>query len=395
SHWLNDIRSKIRFKRLLLYARLLILILAFVTLILDAIILSFEINVMDLELSQCAQQAALLLTPDLLSMTMILILLLYPSASCCCFGPTHSDQDLDQDQEQEHSYLEHDLEEGQGSEGTLYPQNDHYQHQQREGDAEKQAFQHSGTQQPIDDTQNTATTTPVATATNTTTVLARAQDEKDQKRKRRNLRLYIVIRVVFSLGLTVLILYWPASGLRPPVGYLPNFTDVHRAPGVKRVPNSRAANAQSSNTQPGGPGVGGYEDDWCSLAEAFGDNQSAEVYCRVNAIRPAIAYTWASLIVLELLLAFMALDFSSRKWNKNKNKSRQHWEGVEVSGFGAEAEQQQQYEQQSRQQDAIENIYHHHHQQQQQAILEDGAGVGYGGVASSDSPRGRPVYSNG
>ncbi|KAG0249422.1 hypothetical protein BG011_009324 [Mortierella polycephala] len=336
---------------------------------------------MDLELSECAEQAALLLTPDLLAMAMVLILLLYPSASCCCFGPTHSDQDLDQEQEQELSYLEHDLEDGQGSEGTLYPHHDHDHHQQR-GDAEKQAFQHSGTQQSIDDT-HTTTTTPVATATNTAVALAIAQDEKDQKRKRRNLRLYIVIRVAFSLGLAVLILYWPASGLQPPVGYLPNLTDIHRTSGTKRAPSGH-----SSSTHPGGPGVSVRDDDWCSLAEAFGDNQSAGVYCRVNAIRPAIAYIWASLTVLELLLAFMALDFSSRKWNKN----RQHWEGAEVSGFGDEAEQQQQHDQQYRQQDAIENTHHH---QQQQAIIEDGAGVGYGGVVSSNSSHGRIVYNNG
>ncbi|KAF9956453.1 hypothetical protein BGZ72_002777 [Mortierella alpina] len=64
------------------------------------------------------------------------------------------------------------------------------------------------------------------------------------------------------------------------------------------------------NLRPGGPGSGGYGSHWCSLEEAFGDNQSAVVYCQVKDVRPIMTYVWASLILLELCVAYCAGDFS-------------------------------------------------------------------------------------
>ncbi|KAK5827651.1 hypothetical protein F5H01DRAFT_331992 [Linnemannia elongata] len=72
-----------KFRNLLSYIRLLILALAFVSLILDAIAISFQTNVMSLEYEDVAQQAYLLLTPDLLAIAMIAFLFIYPSSLFC------------------------------------------------------------------------------------------------------------------------------------------------------------------------------------------------------------------------------------------------------------------------------------------------------------------------
>ncbi|KAF9426291.1 hypothetical protein BGZ94_006720 [Podila epigama] len=52
---------------------------------------------------------------------------------------------------------------------------------------------------------------------------------------------------------------------------------------------------------------------WCSFEESFGDDQSANVYCQVKHIRPAMTYFWASLVLVELVLSFLAGDFTKAK----------------------------------------------------------------------------------
>ncbi|KAF9287939.1 hypothetical protein BGZ68_001071 [Mortierella alpina] len=72
------------------------------------------------------------------------------------------------------------------------------------------------------------------------------------------------------------------------------------------------------NLRPGGPGSGGYGSHWCSLEEAFGDNQSAVVYCQVKDVRPVMTYVWVSLILLELCAAYCAGDFSAAGTRRQK-----------------------------------------------------------------------------
>ncbi|KAF9983809.1 hypothetical protein BGZ75_004724 [Mortierella antarctica] len=75
------------------------------------------------------------------------------------------------------------------------------------------------------------------------------------------------------------------------------------------------------NVRPGGPGSGGYGSHWCSLEEAFGDNQSAVVYCQVKDVRPIMTYVWASLILLELCVAYCAGDFAIAGTRRQKGRS--------------------------------------------------------------------------
>ncbi|KAG0198497.1 hypothetical protein BGX28_008051, partial [Mortierella sp. GBA30] len=205
---------------------------------------------------------------------------------------------------------------------------------------------------------------------------------------------YVVFRLIFSLGLAVLALYWPVSKRKPPLGYLPNLTEPSQQQGgssniVDRTPSSfhpygnntgsrignRSLNIRAvpsglagfgepqpstevvvredkesagsthnggpggpgggghrpPNLRPGGPGVGGYGSYWCSLEEAFGDNQSAVVYCRVKDVRPVMTYIWASFVLLELCVAYLAGDFAL-----NRTRTRRAAEGKLDACYDAE-----------------------------------------------------------
>ncbi|KAG0092230.1 hypothetical protein BGZ92_010459 [Podila epicladia] len=89
------------YKKIALYLRLLILVLAFVTLILDAITLSFEVNVMNLDMDEVAAQAAFLFSPDVLAMVLFLVLLIYPMRYCFSrqYDTPHEDMPLDEEQD--------------------------------------------------------------------------------------------------------------------------------------------------------------------------------------------------------------------------------------------------------------------------------------------------------
>lgn len=51
---------------------------------------------------------------------------------------------------------------------------------------------------------------------------------------------------------------------------------------------------------------------WCSIEESYGDNQSAFVFCQVKHIRPAMVYFWASLILVEIGMAYMAGELTRK-----------------------------------------------------------------------------------
>ncbi|CAO3574655.1 unnamed protein product [Mortierella alpina] len=249
-----------------------------------------------------------------------------------------------------------------------------------------------------------------------------SQSRTKQRRRKRHSYYYIAFRILFSCGLAVLALYWPASKRKPPLGYLPNLKESqnqHQGDGSDSHDNSssdssssRGADTQHNSTitstivtrallsyessrhmdpippipatgstsitlrsnkrkrqspsshdddgssiedsaksdnlensaaghyghssseatspggrippnlRPGGPGSGGYGSHWCSLEEAFGDNQSAVVYCQVKDVRPVMTYVWASLILLELCVAYCAGDFAVAGTRRQKGRSQ-------------------------------------------------------------------------
>ncbi|KAK3813188.1 MAG: hypothetical protein J3Q66DRAFT_347603 [Benniella sp.] len=412
---LDRISSFLSFRKLLRNTRLLILALAFATLILDAITISFEVNVMDLGLSDVSTQAALLLTPDLLAIFMSLALLIYSiEASCCCFdGPLdYVDDDDDEDghyHSQHHQDEEDEEEEGKAgdqhhdaSSSDLNGLDDHtregksrrHMHDQARRGKDVAARQdlggsihdrQQGTQRHYNGTviptiaitsaSSTLEESPETPSRRVSTIgtdnhpsthpspppteeeeaaaaaaVVEAEAGITEKRKwkstkgawrqrKRTLNLYILTRVLFSLGLVTLALYWPAGQMKPPMGHLPDIpntgerfrdyggngmlTDTGR--GSSRIGPPSSPPPFLNNNYPskhgGHPREGdddGLSDDgipdgpnrWCAWETEFGDNQSAVVYCRVNDIRPAITYIWATLIVVELCIAAMAGDFS-------------------------------------------------------------------------------------
>ncbi|KAF9956263.1 hypothetical protein BGZ70_009988 [Mortierella alpina] len=248
------------------------------------------------------------------------------------------------------------------------------------------------------------------------------QSRNQQRRRKRRSYYYIAFRILFSCGLAVLALYWPASKRKPPLGYLPNLKESqnqHQGDGSISHNNSSSGGSSSSsrggdtqhnstitstivtrsllsyehskpmdpipptpaststsiafrshhrkrqspsyddgtsiedntssdnlesaatghyghsgsgatgpggrippNLRPGGPGSGGYGSHWCSLEEAFGDNQSAVVYCQVKDVRPVMTYVWASLILLELCIAYCAGDFAIAGTRRQKGRGQ-------------------------------------------------------------------------
>lgn len=443
---MDRISSFLSFRKLLRNTRLLILALAFTTLILDSITLSFELNVMDLAWSDVSTQAALLLTPDLLAIFMTLILLIYTvEGACCCFdSPVEYD---DEEEEEDHQHLpEHypdNSEEEQEKPGDHQPDrdpnglNDHareskrrMQDRERRGkevqgaisaaarhdqEGESSVHDRQGTQRrhyhgtiiptiaitsasstleesldnQDDPSRRVSTTIDMDTpsthslsspeaaeptgagaasaagmeaeagTTTTTTKTRRRSTQGNWRQYKRVLRLYIFLRVLFSLGLVTLALYWPARQLKPPMGHLPElpnsgerFRDFrngigpltgsgHGGDGIgphsssfgdrelsPPPPFSSKHSGHAFNTREGeddglsDDGVPDGPNRWCAWEEEFGDNQSAVVYCRVNDIRPAITYIYAILIVVELCIAAMAGDFSDTGLNGYKSNTR-------------------------------------------------------------------------
>ncbi|KAK3848375.1 MAG: hypothetical protein J3R72DRAFT_428878 [Linnemannia gamsii] len=99
--------STFSFRKLLIYIRVLILALALVSLILDAITISFQTNVMNLGYEDVSRQAFLILTPDLLAIGMIVFLFVYPSSLCCGSGTGGSERGVVVEEE----YYDYDNEE--------------------------------------------------------------------------------------------------------------------------------------------------------------------------------------------------------------------------------------------------------------------------------------------
>ncbi|OAQ25914.1 hypothetical protein K457DRAFT_22733 [Linnemannia elongata AG-77] len=204
-----------------------------------------------------------------------------------------------------------------------------------------------------------------------------AQEEKDEtNRKRKRARLYTIARVTFSLGLTILALYWPAGQFKAPMGkqntppsmgeHQPiqgnntltyNYTSPLTPPPSRMTPTFTAVPSPTSiptNTivSRSGPtpapqfndGMGtnltrasadtsttGYytgfrhkrgghpkDSSWCAEEESFGDDESAAVYCRAKVIRPVVTYIWSVFLIVELCIAAMAGDFSKHGIRRRK-----------------------------------------------------------------------------
>ncbi|GJJ69181.1 hypothetical protein EMPS_01527 [Entomortierella parvispora] len=406
------------FKKLLRYLRLVILILAFATLILDAITLSFEVNVMGLDLSDVATQAGLLLAPDILAVVMIMTLLIYPFLVKINQPVPYIEEPYDYSDDE--YYDNNEDEQSERAESVRHGNNDdreemdeeevleviratrrriqqelalhqdpssisrrdrrhHQQRRQQEQEQEQEQVRSLPTTSPVsagpvrssipqEQEDEKVDAAAAATATAITVGEERAPSispstVKRRQRKRRNI--YLVLRLICSFGLAALALYWPASNLKPPMGYLPGMDGYHhhRPPPPPPPPppvttgnstgNGTFTGAEgnwvhngtqtwNNSTVPigrsggkgytgmgagaggdagdgggagtGGPGHhGGYRSRWCQLEEAFGDNQSAIVYCQIKTIRPAMTYVWAILLIVELSIAFMAGDFSTSK----------------------------------------------------------------------------------
>ncbi|KAI1314324.1 hypothetical protein EDD11_002265, partial [Mortierella claussenii] len=207
------------------------------------------------------------------------------------------------------------------------------------------------------------------------------QQQQQQRWRRRRSTFYLLLRIVWSVGLVTLTLYWPARQMQFPIGYLPNFNNgetshlQHERDHGNRIEHGNAShglvggghgwdnnhNSNSNNAQiliptktasqytgsnddksgpggPGGEGTGGVTNDgggygsrhWCAVEQAFGDNQSATVYCQVKTIRPGITYSWAILLIVELGMALVV--------HGKKRRS------VEESGFEEEHELEGQQE---------------------------------------------------
>lgn len=196
-----------------------------------------------------------------------------------------------------------------------------------------------------------------------------AQEEMEEtKRKRKRARWYTLARVTFSLGLTILALYWPAGQFKPPMGKqnIPPTAGEHQpihgnntltynhplsfspspsrmtptltvAPSPTLTPTSSIVSGSgptptpqfndgketnltraSTDTATVGYYVGSRhkrggnpkDSSWCAEEESYGDDESAAVYCRTKVIRPVVTYVWSVFLIVELCIAAMAGDFS-------------------------------------------------------------------------------------
>lgn len=182
-------------------------------------------------------------------------------------------------------------------------------------------------------------------------------DLLEKKKKKRWFYTFVGLRIFFALALVALAVYWPASGRKPPMGYLPRgdtskqhnerpWREGRGGPSssslatpsttlssstVSPTPISINADSISGNSSDSEPefksfmaartnksyGQGNNNNrnataHWCSIEESYGDNQSAFVYCQVKHIRPAMVYLWASLVIIELGMAYMAGELSRK-----------------------------------------------------------------------------------
>ncbi|KAF9117000.1 hypothetical protein BGX27_007054 [Mortierella sp. AM989] len=401
-------------RKLLRNIRLLILVMAFVALILDAITVSFEVNVMNLDLSNISAKTVLLLVPDILAIAMSLILLIYTSeAICCCFGTIE-----DEDEEEAVNYNQNDdidavgtqdeRETDQSFSSRLHERRGQQEHkdkdrkQEQEQDEEKQedddevltrsrrnrvAFvnypetmhQARSTDHQITSTTPTITITsynnastsnntsnsasththvythspsasidvPISpsassnTASRSASILSPAPASPTEAlsppRATRFLLYYVIFRILFSLGLAALALYWPVHNPKPPSGNLSGGGGLPKYPHANNELRndteygyaSGAYNGMGDNytfdieAKANGYRVQGKSSGnsstyyglrhWCAMEQAYGDDESATVYCRVRLIRPGLTYTWAVLVILELGAAAMAGDFSKNR----------------------------------------------------------------------------------
>ncbi|KAF9169829.1 hypothetical protein BGX21_008742 [Mortierella sp. AD011] len=433
--------------------RLLILALSFVSLILDAITLSFEVRVMNLDWSTIQKQAAMLLTPDLLAMTMTLVLLMFTSdAICCCFGNIedvmeqeaieneyheepydyeeeeegeeplheehqrqyrstdqldysssshHREQHLEQQQQQQQQQgLEYKEKKDKGRKQELYEEEEEKEeeiltrrrrskvafvnspetiHETRMD--QREAFGASSPSETpriiITDTKtsnntlNSISAQPNADAgasRSASTIPIPIVDEKPEAtttmmeelpaetvvvdETARSRRLYTIFRIVFSIGLFILAIYWPAIDSPTPVGHLPNsggpkypprnnyaqgrgstngtsysYEDFNRTMALGAKTRGSGYHTSHPNTSSSAKDRGwsyGYS-HFCALEQTFGDNQSASVYCQVKVIRPGVTYAWAVLLVLELCIAASAGDFS-----KNRGRPMRDFQSTET-----------------------------------------------------------------
>ncbi|KAF9992835.1 hypothetical protein BGZ80_003256, partial [Entomortierella chlamydospora] len=418
--------------------RLLILALSFVSLILDAITLSFEVRVMNLDWDTTQTQAAMLLTPDLLAMTMTLVLLMFTSdAICCCFGniddvmeqetmenqyheepydyeeeegeePVHEEhhrqyrstdqldysssshrQEQHQEQQQQQQQgLEYKEKKDKGRKQELYEEEEEEEEVLTRRGKSKVAFVNSpetihetrmdqreafGTSSPSDtpiiiitdtktsnNTPNSTSAQPNADAdasrsasiiptpitdekpeATTTTMEELPEETVVVDETARSRRLYTIFRIVFSIGLFVLAIYWPAINSPTPIGHLPNsggpkyppsrnsYTQGHESTNGTSYSygDSNSTMALGARTRGSGyhnsnpnasPSTKGKSwsyaySHFCALEQTFGDNQSASVYCQVKVIRPGVTYAWAVLLIIELCIAASAGDFSKNR----------------------------------------------------------------------------------
>ncbi|KAG0364973.1 hypothetical protein BC939DRAFT_463235 [Gamsiella multidivaricata] len=413
-HW---VARTLSFRKLLRNIRLLILALAFVSLILDAITISFGINVMGLSLSDVSTEMAFLLTPDLLAMMMAFVLLVYSSkaACCCCFQVTPEDHEeenedgggpesvdgIEPEERRQRGVVDGNFPERISPSSGIHsrtttitpriaitapPDNDPsttYTEPTHAQDAQEHRRRPTSTD--LSFIQSSPSIPPPSSFTTTTT----SNNKKTWSRRR--LWSYIVFRILFSLGLAALALYWPARQLSPPMGYLPNmgsdpnveggpnhvnnygdeyrngtsirggnntsqgsgvgssttlgndssypFTNYTRASGTHHDYDSHPGlgHGYANNNSSPGTSAGDMDSDdfspWCAYEKAFGDNQSAVVYCRAKEIRPIVTYVGAIFVVIELCVAAMAGDFSASRsrsaglGSKNETPERSMEEG--------------------------------------------------------------------
>ncbi|KAF9083024.1 hypothetical protein BGX23_011852 [Mortierella sp. AD031] len=520
------------FRKLLIYIRVLILTLALVSLILDAITVSFQTNVMGLDCQDVAKQAFLILTPDLLAIFMILFLFIYPSSFCC--GNSTSSRAIVVEEE----YYDYDNEgslEGSQDEGVaggssvtatalmaaaaerpttagttrsqaqVLPaqggnsnndSNDSLQQQKRRNNQNTESPSYLHSRQPLSPSSSSSsrtphshqnleqsrrqphsqdhdriTTTPITTTTTTSTntpiiitsppqsggigsgtsVAESSSQEKQQqqqkqeshegqpaqgaslaemiaqeeidetRRKRKRARIYTTVRVLFSLGLTILALYWPAGQFKAPTGNLntaptigehqpingngsyiytppptpaPTSTIVSPPPPGQNINNTLNGEASRASMHEMGYYVGSRhnrkgrqrEQPWCAEEESYGDDDSAAVYCRVKVIRPVVTYIWAVFLVVELCIAAMAGDFSKhgiRREHRSYDDVEEVEEGQEVAGDAEKQVQEQQQHAGSRTMTG---------QNDQSLAISDGAGAGTAGTPSVTHRQGRTVH---
>ncbi|KAG0205257.1 hypothetical protein BGX33_008007 [Mortierella sp. NVP41] len=393
---------------------------------------------MGLDCQDVAKQAFLILTPDLLAIFMILFLFIYPSSFCC--GNSTSSRAIVVEEE----YYDYD------NEGSLEGSQD-------EGVAGGSSVTATALMAAAAERPTTAGTTrsqaqvlPAQGGSGTSVAESSSQEKQQQqqkqeshegqpaqgaslaemiaqeeidetRRKRKRARIYTTVRVLFSLGLTILALYWPAGQFKAPTGNLntaptigehqpingngsyiytppptpaPTSTIVSPPPPGQNINNTLNGEASRASMHEMGYYVGSRhnrkgrqrEQPWCAEEESYGDDDSAAVYCRVKVIRPVVTYIWAVFLVVELCIAAMAGDFSKhgiRREHRSYDDVEEVEEGQEVAGDAEKQVQEQQQHAGSRTMTG---------QNDQSLAISDGAGAGTAGTPSVTHRQGRTVH---